>query len=93
MTWDKNALKQEVESFADDKEFSWRELGCRYNVMNKSGELAKNGGQIIKQWLLHQSVNTARFTNIKDRKSPVIRCRKRVNMLGMYSGAECSCGA
>ena len=50
MRWDKNALKQEVESFADDKEFSWMELACSYNVKNKAGELAK------KWWPDYQAV-------------------------------------
>ena len=63
---DKMALKQVLESFADDKEFSWRELTIRFKVKTKSGELPQNGSQIIKQWLLQENVNIARFTNIKD---------------------------
>lgn len=74
MTWDKQALKHEVEGYADDHEFSWSELARRFNVYNKSGQPAKNGGQIVKKWLLSQSVNLTRFTR---KQKPLAKIKTR----------------
>lgn len=44
MTWDKEALKKEVESKKDGEKINWSELARRYHVTNKRGEIARNGG-------------------------------------------------
>ena len=36
-----------MESYEDNQVFSWRDLAIRYNVCNKAGGVAKNGGQIV----------------------------------------------
>jgi len=61
MTWDKETLKKEVESKKDGEKINWSELACRYHVTNKRREIAKNGGQIVQEWLLNQGVNIHRF--------------------------------
>ena len=76
MSWDKVGLKREVEGYEDNQIFSWRDLAIRYNVCNKSGEKAKNGGQIVKEWLLSQKVDLARFSE-KQKCSSVPITRKR----------------
>lgn len=78
MTWDKEALKAEVEGYEDSHEISWRELATRYDVCNKAGETAANGGQIVHDWLISQGVDLARLkTKGRSVDTPVIRRRKR----------------
>ena len=61
MTWDKEALKKEVESKKDGEKINWSEVARRYHVTNKRGEMARNGGQIVQEWLVNQGVNIHRF--------------------------------
>ena len=78
MSWDKVGLKREVEGYEDNQIFSWRDLAIRYNVCNKAGEVAKNGGQIVKEWLLSQKVDLARFSEKQKCSSvPITRKQKR----------------
>lgn len=57
MTWDKNGLRLEVEGYTDDTKVNWSELARKYEIKNKKGEIAKNGGQIAQEWLISQGVN------------------------------------
>ncbi|CAB3980182.1 Hypothetical predicted protein [Paramuricea clavata] len=79
MTWDKNQLRAEVEGYEDGHVVNWSNLAARYNVCNKSGQLAKNRGQIIKSWLISEGVDVTRFST-QCRKSngiPISRRKKR----------------
>lgn len=82
--WDKEALKAEVEGYQDNHPVSWRELAVRYNVTNKEGKLADNGGQIVKEWLISNGVNIDRLQH-NGRSNPVIRRRKRKGLGGEIS--------
>ena len=55
MEWDKDGLKEEVNSFGDGTLVNWSELARRYGVKNKTGQLAQNGGQIAMEWLKSES--------------------------------------
>ena len=61
VSWDKEALIAEVEAYSSDEEVNWSALARRYNVRNMNDEIAKNGGQIIKEWLKIKGVNVSRF--------------------------------
>ena len=61
VSWDKNGLKEEVESYEDDTNVNWSDLARRYQITNKKGQIAKNGGQIAQEWLISQGVNLHRF--------------------------------
>ena len=61
MDWDKKALMEEVSGYNDDGVVNWSELARKYEVKNKNGELAKNGGQIVQEYLKSQSVDVLRF--------------------------------
>ena len=61
VSWDKETLIAEVEAYGSDEEVNWSALARRYNVRNMNGEIAKNGGQIIKEWLKIKGVNVNRF--------------------------------
>jgi hypothetical protein len=79
MTWDKNQQRAEVEGYEDGHVVNWSNLAARYNVCNKSGQVAKNRGQIIKSWLISEGVDVTRF-GTQRRKSngiPISRRKKR----------------
>jgi hypothetical protein len=40
---------------------NWSELALRYEVKNKNGEVARNGGQIVQGYLKSQGVDVTRF--------------------------------
>ena len=78
IVWDKEAMKAEVEGYEDNHLINWKELASRYNVCNKSGQLAKNGGQIVKEWLISQGVDVKRFrTKRQTEVDHIIRRKKR----------------
>ncbi|CAH1248634.1 Hypp8329 [Branchiostoma lanceolatum] len=55
-TWDWESIKQEVASWPNDKEVSWRAYAKEKGVHNKKGEPARNGGQIIQDWLIVEGI-------------------------------------
>ena len=61
MQWDKQALLEEVNSYADGTVINWSALARQYQVKNKNGELAKNGGQIVQEYLKSQGVDVSKF--------------------------------
>ena len=77
VTWDKEGLLEEVKSYEDGKSISWRALAEKYNVMNKQGLLAGNGGQIVKEFLMQNDVDVERFTVEHKAEAGVVRRRKR----------------
>ena len=44
VTWYKNALKLEVETYEYETKINWSELARRYEITNMKGQIAKNGG-------------------------------------------------
>ncbi|KAK3735229.1 hypothetical protein QZH41_008432 [Actinostola sp. cb2023] len=86
--WDKKALKLEVEGFEDNHIINWKRLAVKYNVCNKAGQLACNGGQIVKEWLVSHGVNVTRFETKRKQStdvSPIIRRKKRKGRGGEIS--------
>ena len=61
MNWDKEKLKAEVEGYDKNTVVNWSQLAVKYNITNKIGELAKNGGQIAKEWLTSVGIDTTQF--------------------------------
>ena len=61
MEWDKEGMKDEVNGYADETLVNWSELARRFQIKNKSGELAQNGGQNAMEWLKSEGVNVKRF--------------------------------
>ena len=61
MEWDKEGMKDEVNGYADETLVNWSELARRFQIKNKNGELAQNGGQIAMEWLKSEGVNVKRF--------------------------------
>ena len=80
VTWDKNALKLAVEAYEDGTKINWTELARRYEITNKKGQIAKNGGQIAQEWLTSQGVNLHRFK----RPSTADRQPRRKKLKGLH---------
>ena len=70
MEWDKDGLKEEVNSFGDGTLVNWSELARRYGVKNKTGQLAQNAGQIVMEWLKSEGVDVGRLKNLRILGSP-----------------------
>lgn len=62
INWDKEALMAEILSYEENHKINWSELTTRYNLSNKSGNLATNGGQIIKEWLISENIDVEKFS-------------------------------
>ena len=43
-------------------------MAKRHNICNKAGQIAGNGGQIVKEWLISQGVNVTRFEEKQHQK-------------------------
>ena len=85
MAWDKEALKKEVESKKDGEKINWSEVARRYHVTNKRGEIARNGGEIVQEWLVNQGVNIHRF-NPKELPNKLrVRRKKKIGQGGEIS--------
>lgn len=82
--WDREGLKVEVLGYDDNHTVCWTELAKRYNVCNSQGCLARNGGQIIKEYLISEGIDVTQFTT-KDRTKNIIRRRKRRALGGEIS--------
>jgi hypothetical protein len=46
----------EVNGYTNGTVINWSELARRYEMKNKNGELAKNGGQIVQEHINSQGV-------------------------------------
>lgn len=78
MLWNKEALKVEVEGYDNEKTVNWSELARSYNVKNKDGEIANNGGQIVKEWLKSVGVDVNKFKRVHNSdESEHVRRKKR----------------
>ena len=77
MDWDKDGMKEEVNSFGDGTSVNWSELARKYGVKNKAGKLAQNGGQIAMEWLKSEVVDVERFKKGK-RENDTGNVRKKM---------------
>lgn len=68
---DKDHLINEINSYAEGTIINWSDLARRYNVSNKKGIPAKNGGQMIQDFLVNQGINVTKF------KKPIAHDRVR----------------
>ena len=74
MTWDKETLKNEVESKKDGEKINWSELARRYHVTNKRGEIARNSGQIVHELFKVSTLKACQTVESKTKKEE--RARK-----------------
>ena len=80
MNWDKEALRAEVESFNSEEKVNWSGLARKYHVVNSKGEVAKNGGQVVKEYLASEGVDVNRFkrkNSDENEKNPDLHVRRK----------------
>ena len=78
MNWDKQGLKDEIESCQDGTDVNWSEIARRYQIRNSRGELARNGGQIAKEWLISEGIDLSRLAKGKQDDTQAPRKRRRL---------------
>ena len=52
----------------DGKIVNWSDLARKYNVTNKKGKVASNGGQIAQGFVINDGENVHRFGCVKQKK-------------------------
>ena len=57
----KKTLLDEVALYSDGEQLNFSRIAKNYNIRNRKGELAKNGRQIVKEFLIHNDVDLNRF--------------------------------
>jgi hypothetical protein len=80
-------MKAEVEQCEDNNILiNYSELAKKYNVVKQNRQLASNGGQIVKEWLISDGVDVSHFaTKRKNDGNPVVRRKKRKGQGGEIS--------
>ena len=61
VTWDKDALLKEIQSYPDGKIVNWSDLARKYNITS-------NGGQIAQDFIINYGENIHRFGCVNKRK-------------------------
>ena len=72
--FDKCTLKNEVNGYAEGTIVNWSDLARRYKITNKRGSPAKNGGQIVQDFLVSEGIDVDKFK--KTIKQDRVRRRK-----------------
>jgi hypothetical protein len=82
VTWDTEVLKEEVKLYDSEGVVNWSELARKYDVKKANGEHAKNGGQIIKDWLNSEGVDVNRFKQKHDQSDATMTNIRRTRRKG-----------
>ncbi len=70
--FEREKIKEEVESYPNGMVVNWSDLARRHNIQNTKEELAKNGDQIAQEWLKSEEINITRFKQKHDGNSEEI---------------------
>ncbi|XP_035663701.1 uncharacterized protein LOC118407344 [Branchiostoma floridae] len=70
--FDRDALKEEVNSLEDGTAVNWTQLARKYDIKGLDGKPLQNAGQLLKLWLQKEDINTDRF----QQQSPAVRVRR-----------------
>ena len=57
----KKTLLKEVHSYPDGRTVNWSDLARKYNITNKKGKVASNGGQIAQDIVINNGENIHHF--------------------------------
>ena len=77
LPWNQEGCFQRVRSYPDGYNINFTELARQYDVKNTSGEIPKNGGQIVKTALERNDFDLNRFTYLHKGEGERLRRRKR----------------
>lgn len=84
VTWDEEALISEVKAKHSGEVINWSALARKYNVKDKNGDAAKNGGQIVKELLRKKGVDVDHFKRklpLQEDGSQISRIRRKKRRL------------
>ena len=74
--WDRKGCLQEVERYKDGDIINYSKLGKTYGLKNRKGQLAKNRGQLVKQFLVKNKIDLSRFRPARNSKPTTIKPRR-----------------
>ena len=77
--WDTNALVTDINKHLANttKVRSWSELARKHNITDKTGNIAKNGGQIAKEYINSIGMNVKQLSQERKDGNIIIRKRKK----------------
>ena len=75
MTCDKDGMKAVVLRYPAGTLVNWTDLAMQYNILNKSGELTKNWGQIAQEWLKSAGIDIHKLKRLNIRND-ICRIRR-----------------
>lgn len=78
VSWDDEVLAAEVNAKSSDEVVNWNELARKYNITDKSSEIANNGGQIVKESLRKKGVDVDCLKMKGCDNGPRIRKKRRL---------------
>ena len=82
MTWDKEGMKTEITRYPAGTVVNWIDLTRQYNILNKSGEFAKNGGQIAQELLKSTGVDVHKLKRLNAENDTCRIRRKKLRSAG-----------
>ncbi|XP_065678700.1 uncharacterized protein LOC136093585 [Hydra vulgaris] len=86
--WNENDCWKEVVSYVPGTKINFTELAQKYNVINSNGEIAKNRGQIVKQFLSSKGVDLSCLKYKGQGNRIIRRCKKKIHATDISIPAE-----
>ena len=92
MNWNKEDFLKDVENLEFSlTEVNWSDMARKYEVIDGSGELAKNGGQIIKEYARSSGIDVDSISKKRKNGNPIVRkCKKRFISSCVSVPVDCS---
>ena len=69
--WDKEECIREVSQYPENFKINYTALANKYEVKNKQMVKVRNGGQVIKQFLIKNDVDTRKFCELSQSNSQI----------------------
>ena len=92
MNWNKEDFLKDVENLEFSlTEVNWSDMARKYEVIDGSGELAKNGGQIIKEYARSSGIDVDSISKKRKNGNPIVgKCKKRFISSCVSVPVDCS---
>ena len=76
VTWDKEGMKREFESYPVGTVVNWSDIARKYRITDSKGRIASNGGQTAKEWLASQGIDVDKFSKSRKNHGAAVRRKK-----------------
>ena len=92
MNWRKGDFLKEVGNLeANSTEVNWSDMARKYDVRDGNGEIAKNGGQITKEYAKCQGIDVDSISKKRKNGNAIVRkCKKRLINTRVSVPVDCS---